>query len=334
MIAPSGTWVRFEDDKSKLDFMKKHNLISESSVFPKTLVYAGGFTKGPILCSLLGFTDEKCCVIDLGGSLHCIHTDYLAEMQAGKSNASLPEKYVVLDLETTGTNHYIDSIIEIAAVKYAGASEESSFVSFVNPRFPIPEIIETITGINNSDIENAPFIEEVIPKLISFIQDYPIVAHNAPFDKSFLVDAYRSCGFHFKNKIIDTLTLARKAFPQLESHRLEYLKEVLNLSEVASHRALPDVYNTAELLIKCSMQLASGVNKVESSNKKRYVEKERKYPIEMISTNGPLFEKNIVFTGELSFDRNIAIEMAAKAGAVVKKVFQKRLIIWSLVSKI
>lgn len=328
MIAPKDSWTRFKDSNEKLNYMKEHNLVSKTASYPKSVIYSGAFVDNPTVCELVGYNGAFSCVISINGSLHCIHPDLLQEMQSGKTSASIPDSYVVIDLETTGKGPKYDSIIEIAAVKYNNSSEIDQFVSFVNPGFEIPFFIQQLTGISQSDLDNAPSLSTVIPELKVFLDDLPLVAHNANFDKSFLKVAYKAVGLQFNNEMIDTLALSRKAFPELESHKLAVLKKELQLKNNESHRALPDVYNTAELLLKCVKRLAEGIPEIsEVATTKDSAKKDEKpviLPDITVSPNSGLFGKNIVFTGELSFSRDVAKLLAEEAGAIVKSSVSKK----------
>lgn len=343
MIPPKESWFEFSDFEEKLKFMVDHKLVSQSSTYPKTLVYSGGYRSDPTNCTLMGYYErESISVIQIENELHCINTDYLAEMQSGFSSSSAPEKYVVLDLETTGINHNKDKIIEIAAVKYHHGIECDVFEALVNPQCIITDTISAITGIHQCDIVDAPVMIDILPEFKEFIGDLPFVAHNASFDKAFLSDSYAELGYNFSNKSIDTLKLAQKAFPGLESYKLESLKYVLNLQTQVSHRALPDVYTTAALFERCNEQLLKAqTEKIDEKDpaSSRVIEAETKPvrtpakrwntakspkasefapTVETIDTSNPLYEKNIVFTGELSIGRAEAMQIAVNCGAIVK----------------
>lgn len=238
-----------------------------------------------------------------------------------------PETYVILDVETTGINHHTDRITEIAAVKFLNGAELDRFETLVNPGMPIPPGVTRITGITDADVRDAPALAEVLPGLIEFLGDLPIVAHNAPFDMSFLSDACMDAGLAMQNDSIDTLKLAREAFPGLASYKLEYLKEFFELNSEPSHRALADVNTTAELLALCRDCPPEQLSRARG-NAAAYT-KQPKYPKrikiaelqptspEDIDTTGPLYGKRIVFTGTLSIERREAMQMAVDAGAKV-----------------
>jgi len=155
---------------------------------------------------------------------------------------SLPTNYVVFDCETTGNNPYTSRIIEIGAIKYHNLEPIDTFNILINPDEALPFYITKLTGISNRDLINQPTINFVLPLFCSFIQDLPLVAHNAPFDVQMIAaEAYR-CNMPFlKNKIIDTLPMARVTIPKplIENHKLVTIKEFLGLVN-NSHRALDD----------------------------------------------------------------------------------------------
>lgn len=140
-------------------------------------------------------------------------------------NISLPLDYVVIDFETTGFNPYNDKIIQVAAVKYRNHELVDQFVSYVNPKRPIPDRIMSLTGITNYRVSDAPTIEEVLPLFLAFLHTNVIVAHNASFDMRFLKSNVNMLGLpEPKNKVIDTVFLAKKYMKHAPNHKLETLK--------------------------------------------------------------------------------------------------------------
>lgn len=93
--------------------------------------------------------------------------------------------FVAIDVETTGLSPVYNELIEISAIKYEKAKKKDTFSTLIKPKKEISDTITNITGITNEMVKNAPNIEQVMPKLIDFIGEYPIVAHNANFDYSF-----------------------------------------------------------------------------------------------------------------------------------------------------
>lgn len=166
----------------------------------------------------------------------------------------LVPNFVVLDFETTGLSAEKDCIIQVAAVKYQNFKKVNEIVTYVNPGILIPQRITEINGITNKTVKKAPFINEVLPQLIEFIEDDVIVAHNAKFDISFLIRNIEQCSLELKRyKVIDTLQLARM-YIDSKNHKLETLKRYLKLEEFNSHEALHDCYVTGELYKYCYEQ--------------------------------------------------------------------------------
>lgn len=145
--------------------------------------------------------------------------------------------FVALDFETTGLTPHSHHIIEVGAVKFTGGREQAAFATFVKPLAPIPPEITKLTGISQEMVENAPPIEEVLPKLLEFIGDHCVVAHNAPFDLGFLET---KAGRQLQNPVIDTLTLSRAVLPHLKSHRLNIVAKEVAVSLENHHRAVDD----------------------------------------------------------------------------------------------
>ena len=114
--------------------------------------------------------------------------DDMKEMVVNSKNQSLEDSYVVFDLETTGFSPHQNKIIEIGAVKVVKGQVVDTFSEFVNPQVPIPYQIENLTGINDRMVMDAPVIEEILPRFMAFCTGSVMVAHNADFDMSFIVE--------------------------------------------------------------------------------------------------------------------------------------------------
>ena len=80
-------------------------------------------------------------------------------------------------------------------------------------------------------VEDAPTEKEIMPKILEFIGDYPIVAHNAIFDYTFLNEAsLRTTGKELTNTRIDSQQMFKEVYPELESHDLRRLLKNLMLN--------------------------------------------------------------------------------------------------------
>lgn len=179
---------------------------------------------------------------------HIAQGDTTAEVRKSPTNFS--GDYIVLDIETTGFDRYKDEILEIAAVRYSQKGKVvEKYHTLVRPKNAIPAKITTLTGIRDDDVKDAPNVAEVIPSLEKFLGNLPIYGHNiVTFDIPFLREQTQ---LPLDNDLIDTLPMARKAFPNLSSYKLSFLKEVLDLSDGLSHRALDDVFTNNALIWAC-----------------------------------------------------------------------------------
>ncbi|NHI68433.1 PolC-type DNA polymerase III [Lactococcus formosensis] len=159
------------------------------------------------------------------------------------------EHYVVFDFETTGFSPQKNEIIQIGAVKYDQAHQEiARFNQLIKPtRSYLPTKISELTGIWPASLLDQPVLAEVLPDFIAFSRDSLMVAHNAPFDVSFLYQAIVDCDIgdapHFQ--VYDTLSEAKKLV-QMPNYKLETFKDVLGI-DLRSHDALNDCLITARL---------------------------------------------------------------------------------------
>jgi DNA polymerase-3 subunit epsilon len=114
------------------------------------------------------------------------------------------------------------------------------------------ENISNINGITDDDVKGCLKIGEVIPKLLEFVGEDVLVAHNASFDMKFLLAKMHENIIEYRKfKVIDTLSLARKNIDFTKNHKLETMKSFLKLNHLSSHDALHDCYVTAELYKYC-----------------------------------------------------------------------------------
>lgn len=159
------------------------------------------------------------------------------------------DTYVALDLETTGLNPKRDKIIEIGALKVIDGKAADTFSAFVNPGRKLEERIVELTGITDAQLENAPYIEEILPDVLEFIGEYPLLGHRILFDYSFLKKAAVDTKRVFEKRGIDTLKIARKYLPRLEHRSLPFLCEYYGI-EHRAHRAFEDAEAAHRLYVK------------------------------------------------------------------------------------
>lgn len=153
---------------------------------------------------------------------------------------------IVLDTETTGLDYTKEKIVEFAAVRLENGKIKDEFQTLINPQQHIRKSSIAIHGITAEMVEDAPTEEEVMPKIMEFIGDYPIVAHNAIFDYTFLNEAsMRVLGKPIENPRIDTQHMFKEVYPELESHGLEALTNKFHVELNNHHRAMADTMGLA-----------------------------------------------------------------------------------------
>ena len=163
--------------------------------------------------------------------------------------------FAVLDLETSGGSPRLGAgITEIGVVKVKGGEVLGTFQSFVDPGHSLPLFITQLTGISDEMLISAPFIDEILPTLFEFLgsaEDTVVVAHNSPFDLSFLKAASKTHEIEWPDYLtVDTARLARAVLDRDEviNCKLSTLAEFFGASTSPNHRALDDALATVDVL--------------------------------------------------------------------------------------
>jgi len=159
--------------------------------------------------------------------------------------------YVVVDIETTGFSASSDRITEIGAVKIVNGVIIEEFNQLIDPGIPIPWRITEITGITSDMVAGKPAIEEVLPLFLEFCAGCAIVAHNARFDMGFIRFNANRLGIDCNFELLDTVVMARRAFPHLHNHKLDTVARHLNIELIGHHRAADDARATARIFLHC-----------------------------------------------------------------------------------
>lgn len=153
---------------------------------------------------------------------------------------------IVLDTETTGLDYTKEKMVEFAGIRLENGKVKDTFQTLINPKQHIRKSSIAIHGITQDMVEDAPTENDVMPKILEFIGDYPIVAHNAIFDYTFLNEAsLRVTGKGIENPRIDTQQMFKEVYPELESHGLEALTNKFNVELNNHHRAMADAMGLA-----------------------------------------------------------------------------------------
>jgi DNA polymerase-3 subunit epsilon len=160
-------------------------------------------------------------------------------MDAAESGG-LPQDLVFVDLETTGGNAARDRITEVGIVHFRAGECAGEWSSLVNPECHIPGYIEAFTGITNDMVANAPRFADIAAELQQRLHGAVFVAHNARFDYSFLRSEFRRIDRHFSARVLCTVKLSRRLYPEQHRHSLDAVMLRHGLSCTSRHRALGD----------------------------------------------------------------------------------------------
>jgi exonuclease, DNA polymerase III, epsilon subunit family len=162
--------------------------------------------------------------------------------------------FVVVDLETTGGSPQACEITEIGAVKVRAGQVLGEFQTLVDPGVPIPPFISVLTGITDATVAGAPRLGSALPAFLEFAgsaANTVLVAHNAPFDMSFLKAACAATGHEWPgHRVLDTARLARQVVTRDEAPncKLSSLARLFRAATTPDHRALSDARATVDVL--------------------------------------------------------------------------------------
>ncbi len=173
---------------------------------------------------------------------------------------------MVLDFETTGMSpEQGERAIEVGAVLIRENEIVDRFQSLMNPERRINSFIEGFTGITNDMLREAPKTSDVMAEFCNFIGKYPLVAHNASFDRRFLDAELNRIQMRRQQDFGCTLLVARRIYPEAPNHKLETLVKYKQLpTEGQFHRALADAEMTAHLWLRMGhdLQAAYGFQRI------------------------------------------------------------------------
>ena len=183
--------------------------------------------------------------------------DDLVESVTGEQNESLDGTFVCFDLETTGLSANTEKITEIGAVKVQNGEVVDTFSTFVNPEKPIPAKITDLTGITDAMVKDAPSQAQAVSDFLRFCDGAVVVAHNAPFDTSFIRKACENMGEQYTLTSIDTVAICRAILDGIKNVKLDTVATYLRLGTFNHHRAVDD----AEMLTKIFVKLCERLKK-------------------------------------------------------------------------
>jgi len=170
----------------------------------------------------------------------------------GHAEDSLPRRYVVVDLETTGLSALEDEIIEIGALLVSEREVVGQYQALVRSGARIPPSVRELTGLCDEILQSeGRDIVEVLPEFLAFSGALPVVSHNADFDYGFLRAACRLCAVPlFSNQCVDTLTLAHRLVEDVRDYKLATLLEFFGIKPEGAHRSMDDCMSTMLLYEK------------------------------------------------------------------------------------
>jgi DNA polymerase-3 subunit epsilon len=166
---------------------------------------------------------------------------------------------IVFDTETTGLSPKDGHrLVEVGALEMINRVETGrSFHIYCNPEREMPSEAFAVHGLSDAFLANKPLFSAEAGNFIQFIEDSPLVAHNAQFDFGFLNSEFERCGHQIvsRERMIDTLAIARTKHPGAK-HSLDALcsRYGIDRSQRVLHGALLD----AQLLAQVYVELTGG----------------------------------------------------------------------------
>ncbi|GKX66021.1 3'-5' exonuclease [Inconstantimicrobium mannanitabidum] len=312
MIIPKREWRTFESESEKIEKLKEWQLISPKAKEIKKFYYKGLYTNEPVECDVAGFVDDNEIILYINGQLHSIHPDYFADMQK-------KERFIILDIETPMSFRSQDGIREVALI----AVEDYRIVDSLHLAIINDE--EKYKNGYGAGLEAIEENEDLKEKFNAFISKYkcPIIAHNASFDRKFLmywnwVDDKQE--FYCSRDNI-------KAKEVLESYKLQDILNHYGIKREQAHNAMQDVLDLLEVLkiVKIEKWVALGkstegntvkrVRNYENDKKKRDEDKKKLEEAKENIIKDIFNNKKIVFTGDMKEDRAEMRAIAIRYGA-------------------
>lgn len=196
--------------------------------------------------------------------------DDLVESVKGDADTGFDGTFICFDIETTGLSAARDKITEIGAVKVENGVITDTFSTFANPEMPIPQKITQLTGITDDMVKDAPSQSEAVSAFLKFAGDNVLVAHNAPFDTSFIAKACEDMGREYNYTSIDTVAISRAILTDIKNCKLDTVAKFLRLGDFNHHRATDDAEMLARIFINLCQRLTDdyGITKTNDINTK------------------------------------------------------------------
>jgi polyribonucleotide nucleotidyltransferase len=172
-------------------------------------------------------------------------------------------EFVVVDVETTGTDAKIADLVEVAGVRVRNGEISDRWSTLVDPGRAI--VGNQMHGLKDADVAGSPLPAEAARQLLDFAGDALIVGHNVGFDLGFIETAVGGGTRIEPGRYLDTLVVAREGYPDLENYKLDTLSRFFGIVLEGSHRALPDADATARLFAWFSNDLPPRIQRLREA---------------------------------------------------------------------
>ncbi|MCH5304258.1 MAG: PolC-type DNA polymerase III, partial [Ruminococcus sp.] len=189
--------------------------------------------------------------------------DDLVESVSGTQNENLDGTFICFDIETTGLSARKDKITEIGAVKIVNGEVVDTFSTFINPEMPIPAKITELTGINDLMVKDAPSQSDAVSAFLDFADGNILVAHNAPFDTSFIRAACENMGVTYNLTSIDTVAICRNILTDIKNCKLDTVAKYMRLGSFNHHRAIDDAQMLSSIFVELCKRLKNDYDILE-----------------------------------------------------------------------
>ena len=163
----------------------------------------------------------------------------------------MTQVYVALDLEATGMDPARDEVIEIGAIKFRNGQIIDEFETKVRPRSGVSFGIQTLTGLSNDDLKEAPRFAAVAPRLRDFVKNAPIVGQSIGFD----LDMLSAAGLGLQNRRYDTFEMATVLLPELPTYDLGTIAGALGVPSSSRHRAVADAETAMHVFARLLLRI-------------------------------------------------------------------------------
>lgn len=160
--------------------------------------------------------------------------------------------FTAFDTETTGLDPRACRVVEVGGIRFDSRGVSARFNTLVDPGVPMPGEVTKINGITDAMLAGQPKADAAFADFLRFAGNTVLVAHNAPFDVSFINEELARLGKPaLKNRVVDTRIFARDMFPGLPNYKLQDLAVRFGITAIDAHRAEDDARVCMELFLVC-----------------------------------------------------------------------------------